>query len=435
MARAHGRELLPWQRLLASIAGEFDPGHPNRYARPVIVCQVPRQTGKTTTALDLAIARCLARPRFRAAYTAQTGLAAAERFRERVDALARTPLAPLARSRMSRGSERLTFRNGSELKLFPPLPDALRGDHLDLVVVDEAQEHNETRGRELDLAIIPTFTTRSARQLLVIGTAGTDASAYFRRYVDLGRAGGDRVGYLEYSAPPDADPTDPAVWDAIHPGLGHLTDHTALAAALDAMGTTAFAREYLNIWPHHDETVIPADAWSGCVDLELLSPDDAPITVGFDVNYARTAAAVAIAARVGDRVVVEVINAGLSTADLTGRLVDLAARRRVDILAAPSQAGVVAALTSRGLSARVLSGRDYQAACQTFYDAATAGRLAHRGQPDLDGAVGAAGRSRAGDAWAWSHRNSAAPIDPLVAATLAVAGVGSARPAAVWSFT
>jgi hypothetical protein len=433
VAGAFGRRLIPWARLFVEVAGEADPKDPRRYAHPVMVGQVPRQVGKTTTALDIAMARCLARPRFRAAYTAQTGLAAAERFRERIDALARTPLAPLARSRMSRGSERLTFRNGSELKLFPPLPDALRGDHLDLVIVDEAQEHDETRGQELDQAIIPTFSTRPARQLLIIGTAGTDQSAYFRRYVDLGRAGGSSVGYLEWSAPADADPTDPGVWDAHHPGLGFLTDHAAMTAALDAMGPTSFAREYLNIWPHLDDTVIPADAWAACLDTNLVIPDGVAFTVGFDVNYARTAAAVAIAARVGDRTVVEVTDAGLSTAALVPRLVALATRYRATVLAAPAQAGVVADLASRGVGVRLMSGREYQAACQTLYDAATSHRLAHRGQPDLDGAVAAAGRSRAGDAWAWSHRNSAAPIDPLVAATLAVAGVGSAKPLAVWA--
>lgn len=434
MARAFGRDLIPWQTTLAAIAGEQDPTQPGRYTRPLVVAEVPRQVGKTTTVFDIAIGRCLARPGFRAAYTAQTGLAAAERFRERVDALQRTQLAPLARSRMSRGSERLTFRNGSELKLFPPLPDALRGDHLDLVIVDEAQEHDEARGRELDQAIIPTFSTRPARQLLIIGTAGTDASAYFRRYVDLGRSGGATVGYLEHSADADADVTDPAVWDAVHPGLGFVTDHQALAAALEAMGPVSFGREFLNVWPRLDETVIPAAAWAACLDTELVIPDAAALTVGFDVNYARTAAAVAVAARVGDRVVVEVTDAGLSTAALVPRLVDLATRYRATVLGAPAQAGVVSDLTSRGLDARVTQGREYQAACQTFYDAATAGRLAHRGQPDLDGAVAAAGRSRAGDAWAWSHRHSAAPIDPLVAATLAVAGVGSARPAAMWAF-
>ena len=441
VARAFGRSLIPWQELLADLAGEQDPAHRGRYAHPVIVCEVPRQTGKTTTVFDIALGRCLSRPGFRAAYTAQTGLAAAERFRERVDALGRTDLAPLARSRMSRGSERLTFRNGSELKLFPPLPDALRGDHLDMVIVDEAQEHDEARGRELDQAIIPTFTTRPWRQLLVIGTAGTDASAYFRRYVDLGRAGGSSVGYLEFSADPDADVTDPAVWAAHHPGLGFTTDEAALAAALEAMGPTSFAREFLNIWPRLDATVIPAERWSACladgVDHRpaVTIPDGAAITVGFDVNYGRTAGSVAVAARVGERIAVEVVDAGLAVADLPDRLAVLAARYRATVVGAPAQRGIVDDLKGRGVGARVTSGQEYQAACQLFYDAVVAGRLAHRGQPDLDGAVAAAGRSRSGDAWAWSHRSSAAPIDPLVAATVALAAVGQAKPEADWAFT
>lgn len=433
VARAHGRELLPWADLFARIAGEADPRDPRRYARPLIVGQVPRQVGKTTTLLDVAVARCLARPGFQVGYTAQTGLAAAERFRDRVDAMAGSPLARLVKVRMSRGSERMTFRNGSVLRVFPPLPDAFRGFTLDLVGVDEAQEHDESRGRELDQGIIPTLSTRPARQLILMGTAGTDASAYFRRYVELGRAGGANVGYLEFSADADADPTDPATWRAVHPGLGHLTDEAALGAALDAMGVTSFAREYLDVWPRLDATVIPADRWTACLD-DVAIPDGVPLTVAFDVNYARTAGSVALAARVGDRLVVEVVDADLAVARIPDRLAELAREYRATIVGAPAQRGIVDDLKALGIGARTTTGQEYQAACQLFYDAVVAGRLAHRGQPDLDGAVAAAGRSRAGDAWAWSHRSSAAPIDPLVAATLAVAGVGQAKPAAAWSF-
>lgn len=433
VARSMGRTMLPWAQQLARIAGEADPSDPRRYRRTVVVGQVPRQVSKTTTFFDIAMGRCLSRPGFQVGYTAQTGLAAAERFRDRVDAIAASPLAPLVKARMSRGSERLTFRNGSVLRVFPPLPDAFRGFALDMVGVDEGQEHDETRGRELDQGIIPTLSTRPARQLIILGTAGTDASDYFRRYVDLGRAGGASVGYLEYSADPDADPTDPEVWRAVHPGLGYLTDETALQAALDAMGVTSFAREYLNIWPRLDATVIPADRWTACQD-DIAIPDGTPLTLGFDVNYGRTAGSVAVAARVGERIAVEVVNAGLPADALLGRLAELARKYRATVLAPPSQRGIVDALRGMGVDARTLPGVEYQAACQLTYDAVIAGRLAHRGQPDLDGAVAAAGRSRAGDAWAWSHRSSAAPIDPLVAATVALAGVGQVKPAAAWAF-
>jgi len=428
-----GRQLLPWADLFARIAGEADPHDARRYRRTLVVAQVPRQVGKTTTVLDIAMARCLARPGFQVGYTAQTGLAAAERFRDRVDAIAGSPLSRLVTPRMSRGSERLTFRNGSVLRVFPPLPDAFRGFALDLAIVDEAQEHDETRGRELDQGIIPTLSTRPARQLILTGTAGTDASAYFRRYVDLGRAAGSNVGYLEYAADPDSDWTNPETWPTFHPGLGFITDDAALAAALDAMGRTSWGREYANVWPRLDATVIPTDKWAECA-ADLPIPDGVALTVGFDVNYARTAGSIAVAARVGDRIAVEVVDAGLAVAAIPARLAQLAARYRATVVGAPAQRGVVDELKGQGVAASVLTGQAYQAACQTFYDAVLGGRLAHRSQPDLDGAVAAAGRSRAGDAWAWSHRSSAAPIDPLVAATIAVAGVGTAKPAADWAF-
>lgn len=55
----HGRPWLPWQRATADLLGEqLGTG---RYAYPVAVVLVPRQTGKTTFVFDTAMGRCLTR--------------------------------------------------------------------------------------------------------------------------------------------------------------------------------------------------------------------------------------------------------------------------------------------------------------------------------------------------------------------------------------
>src|SRR5262245_18052650 len=234
LAGLHGRTWMPWQRYVADVIGERTPT--GRYAYPLVVVTVPRQTGKTTWAFDLALGRCLTLPDYRCGYTAQTGHVTTERFSDRFLELADGPLTARARLRRSAGTERITMPARSHMKAFPPKPGALRSSAMDLVIVDEAQEHGTVLGEQLDLTILPTFTTRPRRQLILVGTAGTDSSDYLRRYLAAAR---DRVpGYavFEWGATTADDPDDEAVWARVHPGLGGLTDLDALRQARSAMG-------------------------------------------------------------------------------------------------------------------------------------------------------------------------------------------------------
>src|SRR5688572_29464794 len=72
IARALGQPLMPWQSLVADVAGEMLPDGTPAF-REVIVT-VPRQQGKTTWLLAMEVERCTLRDRpQRVAYTAQTG--------------------------------------------------------------------------------------------------------------------------------------------------------------------------------------------------------------------------------------------------------------------------------------------------------------------------------------------------------------------------
>src|SRR5262245_13682120 len=132
VAAMAGRPWLPWQRYVADVIGERTPE--GRYRFPLVVVTVPRQCGKTTWAMDLALGRCLTVPDYRVAYTAQTGHITTERFADRFLELADGPLAVRARLRRSQGTERVTLPARSHVKAFPPKPGALRGSALDLVI-------------------------------------------------------------------------------------------------------------------------------------------------------------------------------------------------------------------------------------------------------------------------------------------------------------
>ena len=434
MAHLHGRPWKPHQRAVADLIGERTPT--GGYAYPVVCALFPRQTGKTTFAFDLAMGRCLEQRDYRAAYTAQTGHVTTERFGERMAELATTALGRRARIRRSQGTERIAFGN-SYLKAFPPRDGSLRGSALDLVIVDEPQEIDADLGHQLDQTILPTFTTRPRRQLILIGTAGTDQSAYLARYLALARAGAPGVALAEFGAADDDDPTDPAVWARSHPGLAAgLTDTDALASALAVMGPASFAREYLCVWVAGGSRIIPAADWAAIRHRDATPRDGSLPVLGVDVAVDRSAAALVACwpAAGGGVPVLEVIEYAPGVSWAGPRIAELVAEHQIPVVAATAAGPaltVVADCERLGVDVTTLTDREYTAACADLFDRVGAGTVWHRGEPALDAAVAGAGRRIAGDGWAWSRRSSTADVAPLVAGSLALWADGARPPAAV----
>lgn len=431
MAHLHGRPWLPWQRSAADLIGERvpDPAVGWRYRYPIAVVTVPRQCGKTTWALDLAIGRCLDQPDYRAAYTAQTGHVTTERMIERFTELADSPLAGRAHLRRSAGTERVTFPGRSYVKAFPPKAGALRSSALDLVVVDEAQEHGTVLGEQLDLTILPTFTTRRRRQLILVGTAGTDASDYLRRYLESARAGLPGFALVEFGFADDDDPDDEAAWIRTHPGLGPLTDLEALRGARAAMGPAGFAREFGNRWSRSTDRVIDPTAWAGR-QLPLDHPrPTGRLCFSLDVAADRGSAAIAIASppdSITGRAYLECVDHRPGLEWLIPRAVELSAAYgaafAVDRFGAAGP--TVDALERAGIPLLVMKAGDVANAAAGILDAIHAGTVDVYPSPALSDAVDGAAMRPLGDSggFAWARRLAAAPVAPLVAASGALWG-------------
>lgn len=433
VAFTHRRRWLAWQSLTSAVIGERLPDGAMAY--PIALVMVPRQCGKTTWLFDDLIGRCVGEADYRCAYTAQTGAAASERFQERLGLLGGTVLATHVKPRRSQGSERLTVpATQSFLKLFPPRDGALRGSALDGVVIDEAQEPDALLGTALDQTILPTFTTRRRRQLILVGTAGNESSEYLARYLALARGGAEGVALVEYGAAEDDDPTDPAVWWRVHPGLAAgLTDEAALRAALQVMGVEGFAREYLNVWSSKGNRLFSTKAWNllrraGAVPR----PGTAPV---FGVEVAADRSATAIMACWPDRdgvPVLEVVDYRPETEWAAERLRDLRNAHRPPMIVAADDGPVVTVVDAArrlGVTIRTTNKTEYATACQSSFDAIEHGRIAHRGEQPLNAAVAGAAKRPMGDAgWCWGRRASTSEVSPLTAGSLAFWG-NQRRPA------
>ena len=430
MAAALGRPLLPWQRLVADVAGELDADS-GRFAYDTVIVSVPRRAGKSILMLATSLQRVELVELGRAWYTAQTGTDAATTFKDSwTPLLERSVLAPAYQVRRSNGSQSFTGRHsGGMLSIFSPTEGAVHGQDVDVATIDEAWAFGIAQGAMVEAAVAPAMATRRMPQLWIVSAGGTTESTWWDRWLvraeEYAGAGGRHgVALFDWGAGPDDDADAPAVWARAHPAVGHTIDPAFLAGRRVAEGPGIFERAYLNRWARPSSLtqsgVVDPAAWSAAVDVaaELAGP----VVYGFDVAPDRSSAAVAAACPTPAGVLVSIVDHRPGAGWVAGRIVD---GPPPALVVADSLGGAPtgAALTAAGVPLELVSAADLARACSTFVDAVHDGRLAHHGQAPLDDALAGAARRWFGDAWAWSRLRSDVDITPLVAATLAVYGV------------
>lgn len=433
IAELLGQGLLGWQRLVADVALEVDPGT-NRLAYRQIVLTLPRQNGKTWLELAVMIHRCLAfGGKESVLYCAQDLNSARKKWMEdMVPALEGSRLRKLFKVRRSNGSEAIEFHSGARLGISANTLTSGHGSTLDLVVLDEAFAQTDDRA---ETSFRPPMITRPQPQLWIVSTAGDDMSTYLRSKVELGRVQAGEglthgAAYFEWSAPHDADPSDEATWWAAMPALGKTITVDAVRADQLAMPPGAFARSCLNLWSTGaGEPVIDPEKWAASADKE--SDVDSSIAIAIDVSPNRESAAIALAGtRLDGRAHVEVIDHRPGTRWVVDRVTDLVARWS-PVAIALDPVGPAGSLLPRLLDAGIdvmqIGAREHAQACGALYDLVMAGDLRHMDQPQLNSAVAGARKRPLGDAFAFSRKGSGVDISPLVAATLAVHARGTAK--------
>lgn len=428
LASAVGLNLDPWQRdAVTAFLGEDAAGKWAAFECGLIV---PRQNGKGAVLECLELAGLFLFGERLILHSAHEFKTAQEAFRrilvlvEGSDAL-RKRVAPRG-IRTSHGEEGIELRDGARLRFVARSTGSGRGFSGDRIILDEAFNLSG----EAIAALLPTMSARPNPQLVYASSAGMTSSDQLRRVRDRALAGGDRsLAYAEWSAPEDADLDDVEAWRAANPALGYRITTTHIERERAAMPEAEFARERLGLWDDpRGASVIPPEVWEPLTDP--TSSIVGPVVFGLDVTPDRSRATIAVAGtRLDGRHHVEVVDARAGTAWVAGRVADLRARWRptaVVVDSASAAASLAPDLVAAKVPVRQTTTREYVAACGTFYDAATSGRLAHLGQANLSTAVDAARRRNLGDAWAWQRRDASVDLSPLVAATLAL--FGHARP-------
>jgi hypothetical protein len=432
---------MPWQRHVADVALEVHPSSGRLVYRRVVLT-VPRQSGKTTELLSVMVHRAQAWQRQRITYTAQTRLKARKKWdEEHVPVLEASRFRPLFRVTRQIGQEGIRWRNGSIHSLDAPSEEASHGDTLDLGVIDEAFAQVDAR---VEQGMAPAMITRPQPQLWVVSTAGKSkaASPYLWGKVEAGRLAAEAgitsgVAYFEWSAPNDADPSDPATWWACMPALGHTITEEAIRAEFQDMALPEFRRAYLNQWL--DETpaewlVIGQTAWQGLKDpaSQIVDRPAFAVHMSRDRTWASIGAAgcradglrhvESVENRRGSGWVVPWLKERVDRADQWSPCV---------IVIAPSGPAVSLIAEAEAVGLEILKPGipEVAAATGAFYDASGANpevdepaSMRHLGQPVLDLAVAGATRRELGDRWLWNQETASVDISPLMAVTLAAWG-------------
>lgn len=422
------KNILPWQQFQLDVAFELNDDGSLVYRQIIEV--VPRQAGKTAKTLGVQVHRAthMAR-RLRcpqdSLYTAQRHLDARTKLLdEHWPLIESSRFKRFAEAQRSTAAEGIAWSNGSHHRIAAPTWKAGHGGSLDLVQTDEAFALTSD---ELEQGVKPTMITRRSPQHWILSAAGTATSSYLRDKVELGREHVRRgiqtgVAYFEWSADGlDVDVADPAVWRAVHPGVGFIIDEAALAVDFATMKLDEFARAYLAVWPQAVKPrIVSEEAWAACAEPTV--DITGPVSFAIDVSPSRDMAAVSAAWRRPDGLpVIEVVRHEHGVGWVVGQVQELLARyakSEVSIDTVGSAASLLPELTRKRVPHRLLSTSDVARSMGLLLDRINAGTIRHGDQLVLNVALASADKRRIGDKWAWARGDS--DITPLVSATLAL---------------
>lgn len=337
------------------------------------------------------------------------------------------------------GDEAIELTSGARLRFKARTSGGGRGLTGHKVILDEAFAlQPEHMG-----ALLPTLIAVPDPQVVYGSSAGLARSAILRALRDRGRAGGERLAYLEWLSERQGCVSqqcphtpgfggcvmdDVDLWRKACPITARkFPDMAPIRALRNALPPDEFARECLGWWDESSgESPIPEVVWAELLDpaSELGVP-----SFGLDVSPERDWSTIGVAGRAGQSLThVEV------TADTDGYdhregvawvLPRLLVMREswgdfeVVVAAGTAVESLLPAIEDAGVRVRRLSPAEVVAACGMFYDLAMARTLRHLGQPDLTAAVlGARKKNLADRAFTWMRRSST-PITPLYAVTYA----------------
>jgi hypothetical protein len=170
------------------------------------------------------------------------------------------------------GREQIILKSGARIKFLARTRNGGRGQHGDLLIVDEAQEMDDSQ----QASFLPALAASLNPQTVYLGTPPdpTAVGTVFRK-IRRGALAGEtrRTSWTEFSVPEIGDVTDKRRWAATNPALGRRILLSTIETECEAMAPDVFARERLGWWSpevvQQDEHVLEAEKWDACASSEM----------------------------------------------------------------------------------------------------------------------------------------------------------------------
>lgn len=262
--RAGKFELDEWQSdRLTEWLGRDSSG---RWAAPTCGGSVPRQNGKTYLIVGR-IASGMLLFNESVIYTAHIQKTATETF-EALRDLFETPAFRkyVGVIKTALGREEIRLRSGARVKFLARTRNGGRGQHCDLLVIDEAQEIDDNA----QASFLPALSASLNPQTIYIGTP-PDPTMPQMVYRNIRQNAIDgktkKTAWFEFSVDKIGDVHDPTSWAATNPAFGKRILYSTVESELEQMDERTFARERLGWWEKMQvgaEMVIDPVKWKEC---------------------------------------------------------------------------------------------------------------------------------------------------------------------------
>ena len=169
------------------------------------------------------------------------------------------------------GREQIILKSGARIKFLARTRNGGRGQHGDLLIIDEAQEMDE----EAQASFLPAISASLNPQTVYVGTPPDPGASgvVFRGIRSRALAGNtDRMAWFEFSVDEIGNVKDKARWAATNPALGLRILPTTIEGECEQMDADTFARERLGWWTpvteNREEYAIDGKVWDACQSKE-----------------------------------------------------------------------------------------------------------------------------------------------------------------------
>ena len=231
---------------------------------------VPRQNGKTLLLQSRATAGMLMYGE-QVIYTAHLQKTATETFEEMREFFERPKILKYVREiKTALGREQIILNNGARIKFLARTRNGGRGQHGDLLIIDEAQEIDENA----QASFLPAISASLNPQTIYTGTPPdpTAPGIVFRGIRNKALTGDTkRTAWFEYSVNEIGNVSERERWAAANPALGRRILLSTIESECEQMDPDTFARERLGWWSpvitQEIETAIDAESWNLCASM------------------------------------------------------------------------------------------------------------------------------------------------------------------------